>query len=168
MTGILSTPSPSHHFNQSTSARRHQSTPSLQYPHSTTSLSTPPLSRAYILRSCQPHSTKRELGDCNIHLQVHWPVGHAHEVPQLHEQPGPMEWGMISPWMLRGVFFPRENKQRKGRRGSVTWMQLRRGGSKVRTHLVKGSEIETFLAQVEYWCVSFACWWVCSLLVVGL
>ena len=28
--------------------------------------------------------------EVDVHLQVHWPVGQAHEVPQLHEHPGPI------------------------------------------------------------------------------
>ena len=34
------------------------------------------------------HRKSREAVE-KVHLQVHWPVGQAQEVPQLHEQPGP-------------------------------------------------------------------------------
>lgn len=54
-----------------------------------------------------PTTWKDRNGARTVYLHVHWPVGHAHEVPQLHEQPGPV-WNIsqnVRP-IFRGKFYP--------------------------------------------------------------
>ncbi len=43
----------------------------------------------FLLTDTNGSSSKGRM-EVDVHLQVHWPVGQAHEVPQLHEHPGPI------------------------------------------------------------------------------
>ncbi len=64
-------------------ARTHHEIPAL--PTYSKRLSSAPHPRSYI-RSDIGWNTYVQ----RVYLQVHWPEGQAHEVPQLHEQPGPI------------------------------------------------------------------------------